>query len=95
MPPPNHDTDFPMDLLCHPDDIVLSVPFTTNGSLVPQAAMYLNELNLSKDHGEVVPEEVLMQQLGLYFTNLTNRNVYSLHPNNNITYNIIDLWTLW
>jgi hypothetical protein len=87
--------DFPMDMLCRPDDIVFSIPFATNGSIVPQAAFHLNEVNITKNHGKIVAEEAIMSRMGLYFTHLTNRDVYSLYPNNNITHNVIDMWTSW
>ena len=87
--------EFPMEMLCNPDDIVFSVPFATTGSIVPSAAFNLNEINITKNIGEVISEDAIMSRINLYFSHLTNRDVYSLYPNNNITHPIIDFFTTW
>jgi hypothetical protein len=84
-----------MEMLCKPDDIVFSVPFATTGSIVPSVAFNLNEINITKNIGKVISEGAIMSRMNLYFSHLTNRDVYSLYPNNNITHSIIDLFTSW
>ena len=84
-----------IEMLCNPDDIVFSVPFATNGSIVPSAAFNLNEINITKNIGKVISEDAIMSRINLYFSHLTNRDVYSLYPNNNITHPIIDFFTTW
>ena len=94
-PLPISDSGFDLDLLCRPDDILISVPFVTGTSIVPNAAFQLNELNFMKEQGRIVSEEDLMKKFSLYLHSVTNRDLFSLYPHNNINGVIIDVWTSW
>lgn len=76
-------------------NLVFAVPFTTNGSLVPSAAANLNEINITKNIGRVVPEEAIMARIGLYFSQVTVADMSSLLPGSKITSSVTNLFTSW
>ena len=84
-----------MDLIVKPMDIVFSIPFKIKDSIVPNVALHLNMMNVLKQRGKIIPNEILMKKFGPYFGSLTNQDVYLLYPQNNISSNIINCWTSW
>ena len=87
--------DYPLELIMQPDDRLFSVPFSTTNSILPSAALGLNELNVTKSIGRVIPEGAIMSRMSKYFRGIMNRDLYSLFPNSNISHNITDMWTSW
>ena len=89
------DDVFDINLICQPDKIVVSLPFKTKQSIVPEAGLYLNAMDVAKTNGRITPEEMLMQHLPSYARSITNFDVILLYPHKNINVNKIDLCMSW
>ena len=87
----------PLDLeyLSKPDDIQFQFPFYTSSSMIPHASLHLNELNMMKNFKFIKTEEEIMQRLSAYTVSVTNRDIYSLYPQNKITGQILALGIAW
>jgi len=95
VPAPKHDDGFNMDLVLRPDERVIECPFVTQSAIVPNAALYLNELNIMASTREIVPEETIMTRLSKFVDSITNRDVFSLYPHHNISVPIFNLLLGW
>ena len=95
VPTPKPDDGFDMDLVLHPDERVIECPFVTQSAIVPNAALYLNELNIMASTREIVPEETIMTRLSKFVDSITNRDVFSLYPHHNISVPIFNLLLGW
>ena len=76
---------FGLTYLIRPDDILFDFPFHTVDSIVPFASARLNELNIARDFAVVPSEEEIMQRLSKYPVSITNKDMCSLYPSENIT----------
>jgi len=76
---------FGLTYLIRPDDILFDFPFHTVDSIVPFASALLNELNIARDFAVVPSEEEIMQRLSKFPVSITNKDMYSLYPSENIT----------
>ena len=93
---PSHDIGFQLETLLNPDACVIQIPFTTKESIIPSAALYLNELNAMPYKNEIVSEEVFMFCLQKCARgSITNRDVSSLFPHHNISGSVFNLLVGW
>ena len=93
---PCPDIGFDLDILLQPDARVLEIPFETNDSIVPSAALYLNELNLLSGKHQVISEAIFMARLKeCAMGTITNKDIFSLYPHNNISGSIFNLMVGW
>ena len=91
-----HDLGIDLNLLIEPHAPVLSIPFVTEGSIIPSASLHLNELNLSRVIQRVVPEEIFMTRMvACCKGTITNKDVMSLFPHSNISASIFNLLSEW
>ena len=91
----NQKLGFDLDLIASPNSMVLSFPFTTMESSTPSAALYLNELNLHHGRYSTIPEATLMLRLARFAPSLTNRDIFSLYPQNNISASVFNVLAGW
>ena len=84
-----------LEYLAKPDDIQFQFPFYTSSSMIPHASLHLNELNMMKNFKFTKTEEEIMQRLSAYTVSVTNRDIYSLYPQNKITGQILALGIAW
>lgn len=91
----NQKLGYDLDLIASPHSMVLSFPFTTLESSTPSAALYLNELNLHHGRCSTIPEETLMLRLARFSPSITNRDIFSLYPENNISASVFNVLTGW
>ena len=90
------DAGFDMDIVFQPDARVFEVPFVTKNSIVPSAALYLNELNVTPGKHQVISEEVLMSRLVKCAKGtITNTDILSLFPHHNISGSIFNILVGW
>ena len=74
---PCPDIGFDLDILLQPDARVIEIPFVTNDSIVPSAALYLNELNFVSGKHQVIPEEIFMSCLKMCAKGtITNKDIF-------------------
>ena len=93
---PSPDIGFQLETLLNPDACVIQIPFTTKESIIPSAALYLNELNVIPYRNKIVPEEVFMSRLRKCARgSITNRDVSSLFPHHNISGSVFNLLVGW
>ena len=72
---------------------MIDFPFVTENSIVPSTALYLSELNLSPITHQVMSEEIVISRLvKSIYGPITNRDVYSLYPHNNINGSTLISW---
>ena len=91
-----NDHEFDLDFLLKPDARVIQLPFLTERSIVPSAALYLNELNLVPVNQKIIPEELFMSRLIMCAPGtITNKDILSLYPHNNISGSVFNLMTGW
>ena len=94
----DHFTDksnFDLNLVTKPHDILVHFPFRTTNSGLITAAIELNELNISPTLQRVRSEEEIFDVLSRLKVAITNRDLYSLFPYEFISDSIIDLWSQW
>ena len=91
----NQKLGFDLDLIASPNSMVLSFPFTTMESSTPSAALYLNELNFHHGRYSTIPEATLMLRLARFAPSLTNRDIFSLYPQNNISASVFNVLAGW
>jgi hypothetical protein len=71
------------------------IPFSTSQSIIPSATTYLNKLNVMRIRQSSVKEDVLMQRLSHYVTGISNKDVFSLYPQNNLTAKMFNFLLGW
>ena len=91
----NQKLGFDLNLIASPTSVVLSFPFTTLESSTPSAALYLNELNLHHGRSSIIHEATLMSRLARLSPSITNRDIFSLYPQNNISAPVFNVLSGW
>ena len=91
----NQKLGYDLDLIASPNSTVLSFPFTTMESSTPSAALYLNEFNLHHGRCSTIPEATLMSRLARFSPSITNRDIFSMYPQNNISASVFNVLSGW
>lgn len=93
---PSPDIGFQLAILLKPDAWVMEIPFATKDSIIPSAALYLNELNIMSYKNQIVSEEVFMSHLQNWARgSITNKDISSLFPHHNISGSVFNLLVGW
>ncbi len=82
-----------MELLIFSTTLKFMFPFPMIDGIIPYLSLGLNELNTASVTNVFTKEDNMVKQLCQYSISITNKDVYSLYPHNNIVCYVIYLWT--